>query len=34
MLGFVLQVIAGAVLGVGIFTGLVYWTIFDLPYRK
>lgn len=34
MLDLILQGIVGAVLGLGIFAGIVYWTIFDLPYRK
>lgn len=30
----VVQIIFGALLGVAALGGIVYWTIFDLPYRK
>lgn len=30
----IVQTVMGVALGLGIFAGIVYWTIFDLPYRK
>ena len=30
----IMHTVIGVVLGLGIAAGIVYWTIFDLPYRR